>query len=171
LLTDQIIKHPNPILRERSEEADRHISEEVEKFLLDACQSDDNTAIVGLSSVQMDREGRVITYQDEEGYWQSLIDPVVYDRSEEHVWGIEGCGSLPGVHVHVRRPIEIQIKHKVKGLTQRLTLKEIPARIVLHEIDHLDGILIIDYGEPINEQRTFVLSDEERLGHTDLPRW
>ena len=73
-----------------------------------------------------------------------LIDPVVVEREGDEV-GREGCLSLPEITANVRRPTRIAVETTgLDGERRRLEAEGFEARAVLHEIDHLDGILILD---------------------------
>lgn len=64
----------------------------------------------------------------------------------------EGCLSLPGVNVKVKRNSQIEVQgFDVHGRAQRHRVKGLWARVMQHEIDHLDGILICDYGKKRND--------------------
>lgn len=76
----------------------------------------------------------------------ALINPEIVDHSEEEVFGEEGCLSLPEVFAPVKRYKEITVKYlDEKGKEQILHLSDLNARIIQHEIDHLDGKLFVDY--------------------------
>lgn len=165
LESKSIVKYPDPRLRMRVEKLSLLQSIIVAQDLMELCLQDDFDWLVGLSSIQMDMPGRVITYRDKLGVWHPMINPVVKRRSETHWDYVEGCGSLPGVFVKVRRPMEIAVEYNgIEGTRQGRSFLGNPGRSILHEIDHLDGILIIDYGdpyEPEKEESPPVLSDEE----------
>ena len=74
-----------------------------------------------------------------------LVNPVLVTRQG---WGrmTEGCLSLPGIDVNVQRNLQIEVQgFDVHGCTQRYHVEGLWARVMQHEIDHLDGILICDY--------------------------
>ncbi|MCA9055285.1 MAG: peptide deformylase [Planctomycetaceae bacterium] len=73
-----------------------------------------------------------------------LINPVIKNR-KGNVIGEEGCLSLPGLYGDVRRAEEIVVEaFDLSGQGIRATLTELPARVVQHEFDHIDGTLFID---------------------------
>lgn len=79
--------------------------------------------------------------EDEE---QVFINPFIKNRKGGAV-GEEGCLSLPGLYGDVRRADEIVVEaYDLSGQGFRATLKELPARVVQHEYDHIEGILFID---------------------------
>jgi peptide deformylase len=75
----------------------------------------------------------------------AMINPEVTYESEYEVLGEEGCLSLPRKFGNVYRAEEIIVQFcDIKGRKQQLKLKDLDARVVLHEIDHLNGVLFID---------------------------
>lgn len=74
-----------------------------------------------------------------------MINPEILSFSEEGCVGEEGCLSLPGEYLDILRSKEVKIKYlDEKGGERVLALEDLNARIVQHEIDHLEGILITD---------------------------
>jgi peptide deformylase len=81
--------------------------------------------------------------EDEEP--RALVNPVIVERSEESEVDDEGCLSMQGVVVSVERPVRVRIEaHDEQGNAVELELEELPARVAQHELDHLDGVLILD---------------------------
>lgn len=75
-----------------------------------------------------------------------LINPDITWRSDDTAVAEEGCLSLPGLWRDVRRPVSIVVSYTdAKGKSQERKLSDIDARVVQHEVDHLEGKLIIDY--------------------------
>jgi len=73
-----------------------------------------------------------------------MVNPVVVARSGGEI-GREGCLSLPDITANVKRPTEITVTYRtLEGEEARLSTTGFEARVVLHEIDHLDGLLILD---------------------------
>lgn len=84
-----------------------------------------------------------------------LINPEIMWHSTQTDTMEEGCLSLPDVQVSVSRPTDITVRYTdAKGREQERSLSDLDARVVQHEIDHLNGILIVDY-----------LSQESVKGH------
>ena len=99
---------------------------------------------VGLAATQVGvlRRVFVFTHEDED---RVLVNPTITSRSQETATDEEGCLSLRGVLVPVERPDAVTIEgYDAKGDELRLELALPTARIVQHELDHLDGVLIID---------------------------
>jgi peptide deformylase len=100
---------------------------------------------VGLAATQVGVLRRVFVYEPDEDGPRALVNPVVVERSDESASDEEGCLSLQGVRVPVDRSIRIVLEGKDEhGADVRVELDEYAARVVQHELDHLDGVLIID---------------------------
>tara|TARA_B100000315_G_C14559523_1_gene579812 strand:- start:291 stop:731 length:441 start_codon:yes stop_codon:yes gene_type:complete len=80
------------------------------------------------------------------GKMTPMMNPEITWKSEETSTMEEGCLSLPEIHVDVTRPVEISVSYQDKdGEVQERRLHDLDARVVQHEIDHLNGKLIVDY--------------------------
>ena len=101
---------------------------------------------VGLAGTQVGILRRVFVFQaDAEAEPQAIVNPVITERSKDVDTDDEGCLSLQGVLVPVERPSRLTLEGKTPaGEDVRLELEGLGARVVQHEIDHLDGVLIID---------------------------
>lgn len=78
-----------------------------------------------------------------------IINPVLTDPSKETDTMVEGCMSLPGVHVEVTRPKKIHVRYQnMKGEVIEEVLEDFRARMFMHENDHLNGVLHIDRMDP-----------------------
>jgi peptide deformylase len=74
-----------------------------------------------------------------------LINPQIRDFSKEISLGQEGCLSIPGVYLDVKRPDMIEVAYKDElGRPQVLIATELLARVIQHEIDHLSGVMFVD---------------------------
>ena len=105
---------------------------------------------VGLAAPQVGDLRRVIVVQDLRERAQTrrlvLINPVVTARSDLRVTMEEGCLSFPGLYLRLRRPVAIQVRYcDLAGQTRIMAAEGLLARVILHEIDHLDGVLFIDH--------------------------
>ena len=86
---------------------------------------------------------------DEEQEPRALVNPVIVERSDELDEDDEGCLSMQGVVVPVERPVSVRIDARdAEGNQVTLELEGLPARVAQHELDHLDGVLIIDRTSP-----------------------
>ncbi|MEI8012053.1 MAG: peptide deformylase [Candidatus Omnitrophota bacterium] len=76
----------------------------------------------------------------------AVINPEILEVSEKKTVLEEGCLSLPGIHVKVKRPAQIRVRYlSERNETVEVDLGDLPAKIFQHEIDHLNGKLIIDH--------------------------
>ena len=76
---------------------------------------------------------------------QEMINPVITSYSSEDVEIEEGCLSIPGEYLKIKRPHRIHVKFQdLSGKYKKWNLKGLEARIVQHELDHLNGILMND---------------------------
>ena len=99
---------------------------------------------VGLAANQIGRLKRIFVaaYEDEEF---AIVNPLIEERSEASEKDIEGCLSIPEIRVEVERSCAVTVSGKdPSGASVRIKAEGILARIFQHEIDHLDGVLILD---------------------------
>ena len=99
---------------------------------------------VGLAATQVGRLKRIFVAALEEDEY-AIVNPVIESRSEETETDTEGCLSLPGVQVEVERLTSVVVSgYDPQGNPVRVEASELLARIIQHEMDHLDGITILD---------------------------
>ena len=82
-----------------------------------------------------------------------MINPVIFEESEEQDGMEEGCLSIPGIRENVQRPVAIGVEYyneQWELVEERL--EGIPARVVQHEYDHIEGILITDHISPMRRR-------------------
>jgi peptide deformylase len=99
---------------------------------------------VGLAATQVGRLKRVLVaaVEDDECV---IVNPVLTDRSETTETATEGCLSLPGIQVDVERPTAVTVSGQdVSGRPLQIEASDLLARVLQHEVDHLDGVLILD---------------------------
>jgi peptide deformylase len=101
---------------------------------------------VGLAATQVGVLRRLFVFEpDPEAEAQAVVNPVIVERADETESDTEGCLSLQGVNVPVDRSTRVVLEGKdPNGDDLRLELEGYAARVVQHELDHLDGVLIID---------------------------
>ena len=141
----QIRQYPDAVLRMRAREVERfdddlaRLAQKLEHLMHDARG-------VGLAATQVGVLQRLFVFQpDEEEDARVVVNPEITARSEETEVMDEGCLSLQGVLVPVERSTEVTIEGSdVEGKPVHYELREPTARIAQHELDHLDGVLIID---------------------------
>ncbi|MGH2834662.1 MAG: peptide deformylase [Solirubrobacteraceae bacterium] len=101
---------------------------------------------VGLAATQLGVLHRVLVYRAHvEDPLTALVNPRIEWLSDDLDLAEEGCLSLPGVHLEVQRAQALRVKASDEGGQEIVVEADgLPARIIQHEIDHLDGILILD---------------------------
>jgi peptide deformylase len=101
---------------------------------------------VGLAAPQAGVSHRLLVYRAEpDSPVQALVNPEIEWSSRDKEWMEEGCLSLPGVHVEVERPIHVLVRGLDAGGEPVLVeASGFEARVIQHEVDHLDGVLILD---------------------------
>ena len=99
---------------------------------------------VGLAATQVGRLKRVFVAAIEDDEYV-MVNPVLTDISETTETATEGCLSIPGIQVDVERPVAVTISGQdVSGKPLQIEASDLLARILQHEVDHLDGVLILD---------------------------
>jgi len=152
----QIIFSDNPILREKSHRVPR-ITGEIERLVQDMFETMRQARGVGLAAVQVGALWRVIVVEipddlddPDAGISLALVNPELARLSKETEEGVEGCLSVPGWVGEVPRHVGATVKGlDLKGRKVRVRARGYLARILQHEIDHLDGVLFIDRAEEV----------------------
>lgn len=149
----KILADPNPVLRKKSEPVEiKNIKNRDFKKL---CQDMVFTMLekdgIGLAASQIGKNIRLIVINTKDKPI-ALINPKIKSKSILKEWGEEGCLSVPGYFGQVKRNKNIKcVFINEKGETQTITAIGLMARVIQHEIDHLDGILFIDKAKQIAE--------------------
>jgi len=100
---------------------------------------------VGLAATQLGMLRRVFVFDPDDTGPKAVVNPRLLDASDEQETDEEGCLSLRDVRVPVERPIRVTLEGKdPAGEDVRHELEGLAARVVQHEVDHLDGVLILD---------------------------
>lgn len=133
-----------PVLRKKTTAVPK-VTKEILKLLKDMEDTVLSVEGLGLAAPQVGSSHRVCITKLGDRF-VSLINPQITWRGKETAIAEEGCLSLPGLWKDVTRPIEIMVTYlDTKGKQQERKLSEIDARVVQHEVDHLEGVLIVDY--------------------------
>ena len=138
-------KYGDPVLRSRALEIDR-FDEALREEIRRMGQLMHDSLGIGLAATQVGVMHRVLVYRVEsDGAIAALVNPVREWESEEHEPMDEGCLSLPGVLVEVDRPVHVRVRAKdERGEDIVVEASGLEARVIQHEMDHLDGVLIVD---------------------------
>ena len=150
----EVLRYPHPALkavgRELTFPADAAEAERVTGDLLDTMRSTSFTT--GVAATQLGEMVRVVVV-DVTGHKRTtacngeivLVNPAVLASSEETEVGREGCLSIPDLTANVRRPVWVTVSGlDVAGEHLTVETEGFEARCLLHEIDHLDGVLFLD---------------------------
>lgn len=153
----KIITTPDPRLREKSEKVST-IDDEVldviakmRKLSLDWEKAHPYELSAAMAAPQMGVLKRIIIVRDDmenkdQASFTALINPVVIKAEGKVKSDYEGCLSVPSVYGMVPRPSKVRVKAKLEDGTEvRIKATDELARTLLHEIDHLDGVLFIDH--------------------------
>ncbi len=148
----EILKFPAPALR-RKAEAVEEVDQEIKSLAADMIETIHAAPGVGLAATQVGVSRRLVVVDpsagDDPEMLKVLINPVVVS-SEGSIVVEEGCLSLPEVQEEVERPEKVAVEAlSLDGRSTRIEANGIFARILQHEIDHLDGVLIIDRIGPV----------------------
>ena len=147
----EVLRYPHPALKAVAEPAgDPAEIARVAGDLIDTMRA--TTYTTGVAATQLGELTRVVAV-DVTGHKRTktchgefvLVNPVVVTQSEATKVGREGCLSLPDLTANVRRPVSVVVEGAdAGGRATRIETDGFEARCLLHEIDHLDGILFLD---------------------------
>ena len=144
-----IILLPNTVLRKQSEPVER-FDDELQKLAADMTDTMYYAPGIGLAAVQIGVLRRLLVIdvsKDEDNKNpQVFINPEVVDESDERGMYDEGCLSIPDYYAEVERPASIKVNYlDLSGKAQTIQADGLMATCLQHEIDHLNGVLFIDY--------------------------
>ncbi len=156
----------DPVLREKAERVER-VDDEIRRLANDMLETMREERGVGLAAQQVGRKVAMCVVeappeydQDEDGRRINpdvemplvLVNPEITDSSRETDVREEGCLSFPDISAPVTRPIEVTVRFlDLKGKPRELRLKQFIARVAQHEIDHLNGVLLVDRMSPLKK--------------------
>ncbi len=145
-----IVTLPDPVLRQVSEPVER-VDDDLRALLDDMLETMYEAPGIGLAGIQVAVPKRILVldvadHETEAPNPISMINPEIVARSEETRIYEEGCLSLPEIRVEIERPAGVVVRYVDRqGAQQELKADGLLATAVQHEIDHLDGKLIIDF--------------------------
>ncbi len=150
----------DPVLKQRAREV-----EDVNGSLVALAESMYETMYeavgMGLAAPQIGVQRRMFTYDTGEGP-HTIVNPEIVEASGEWVFN-EGCLSVPGLHFDIVRPKLVTLRGLgLDGNEIEIEADEKLARVFQHEIDHLDGVLLLDRLEPDERKRALrTLRDQD----------
>ena len=147
-----IYHFPDPILRQKSKRV-RIIDGSVQKLIGSMLETMHSVGGVGLAAPQLGTPLRVIVIGIPGEEDIALINPEVVRRTGERLV-TEGCLSIPGYRGEIKRAESVRVRGRDQnGKEIRIKADELIAQALEHEIDHLNGVLYIDYLESIDKLR------------------
>ena len=145
----KILTEPNKILREKSLTVEG-VDEDLQKLMDDMFETMYAAPGIGLAAIQVGIPKRVIVLDiaQKEGTKEPifLVNPEIIQKSKNNLTYEEGCLSVPGQFAEIDRPDKCHIKYlDYHGEKKEIKAEGMLATCIQHEIDHLEGILFIDY--------------------------
>ena len=144
----ELIKHPNVFLKQETHKVEFPLSNSNVDLIHNMKTVMYNNNGIGLAANQVGFNRRifVMDVSNERDNAQVFINPVITSKNNIKMGEMEGCLSCPGEEVKVSRSISVTLEWFCEhGETQHKTFYHLPCRVVLHEMDHLDNKLILDY--------------------------
>jgi peptide deformylase len=159
-------KYGDPVLRSRARPVDVFddaLADEVKRM---GALMDDALGI-GLAATQLGVMHRVLVYRVEpEAPLGILVNPTIEWSGDEVETMEEGCLSLPGVGVEVERPVRVRVSAQDEtGAQLTVEASGLEARVIQHEVDHLDGVLILDRTSRDQRKQAMRAMRETMAGH------
>jgi len=145
----KILTEPNKILREKSLLVEK-VDAEIQKLMNDMLETMYAAPGIGLAAIQVGVPKRVIVMdlarENESKNPMYFINPEIIKKSENNSTYEEGCLSVPGQFAEIDRPDKCHIKYlDYNGEKKEIKAEGMLATCIQHEMDHLEGVLFIDY--------------------------
>ena len=145
----QILTEPNEILRQKSLAVDK-VDTNIQKLMDDMLETMYAAPGIGLAAIQVGVPKRIIVLDtaQKEGTKSPIfiVNPEIIEKSEANSTYEEGCLSVPGQFAEIERPNKCRIRYlDYNGEQKEINAEGMLATCIQHEIDHLEGILFIDY--------------------------
>lgn len=160
----QLIKYPNPLLSQKSKKISiidgsiKKLSEDMAETL--ASYGDDHEKGVAIAAIQIGVPIRMTVIKEDEGFF-ALLNPEVVKGSKVYLEDMEGCMSVPKKYGKVKRYEKIKVRGlNIKGKKIEIKAEGLLARILQHEIDHMDGKLFLNH---VHKDELYVLDKEGKL--------
>lgn len=151
----KIVKYPDELLHKKSEEV-KKFDKNLRKLIKNMFETMYENDGIGLAGVQVGVLKRILVIHidtDDIQFKSEVINPKIISFSKDQSIMCEGCLSVVGEMYDVLRPNEVIVEfQKVDGKTYRVEAKGLLAKCFQHEIDHLNGITIVDRGTVNNKK-------------------
>ena len=145
-------RYGDPILRQKAQPVEA-ITPEIRKTLTDMLETMYYQVGIGLAAPQVGVSLRIILVDDGPRGPRALLNPAIVDQRGS-VRGEEGCLSIPGFFGDVERSEWVRVEAMdAEGRPLSFEAKGLQARVIQHELDHLDGVLFIDRLPPVTRDR------------------
>lgn len=144
-----ILQLPDPVLRASSEPVER-VDEDLDRLIRDMLETMYDAPGIGLAGIQVGVPRRVlvidVSKEEDEQDPQVFINPEILSSSDERSTYEEGCLSIPDYYAEVERPATVKVRYLDRaGQQQTVDADGLLSTCLQHEIDHLNGVLFIDY--------------------------
>jgi peptide deformylase len=144
----EVLHHPSPVLKSRAREVEPTGDVGLRDLVRAMAETMYEENGVGLAAPQVGVDKRVIVF-DVDDRLAALCNPVITEFGVETAVDDEGCLSVPGITVPIERSIRVVCAGQtIEGREITLEAEDLLARVLQHEIDHLDGVLILDRCPP-----------------------
>jgi peptide deformylase len=148
----EVRRYGDPILRQKARPVEE-VTPEIRALIADMIDTMHHEIGVGLAAPQVGATLRLLVMDDGKGVARALVNPEITERRGSVV-AEEGCLSIPGIFADVERSEWIHVKAAdEEGKPLSVELRGFLARVVQHEMDHLDGILFVDRLPPVMRDR------------------
>lgn len=138
-----IVRYPDPRLLSRCRPVTAW-SDELGRLIAELSRAVRGYRAAGMAAPQIGSDLRVLVLRLNTGAILPMVNPEIVGRSEEADRDHEGCLSLPGVKVSVPRHVGITVEYDTPLERKQIRLQGFNSRVVQHEVDHLDGVLLWD---------------------------
>ena len=139
-----ILNEPNPILRQKTVKVKDPLDKKVQELIFNMLETMYSANGVGLAAPQVGSNLRLCVIETD-GTQYVLINPQMTAKSKTKIVSEEGCLSVPGKYFPISRFSEVQVRYVDEfGKPAKIKGQGLLARALQHELDHLDGIIILD---------------------------
>lgn len=160
----EIKRYGHPILRKKAEPI-KKIDEEIIRFAAEMCEALTLLKAIGLSANQVGERKRIFVAKNGEELLVFINPKIISLSGKERA--TEGCLSFPGLFGEIERATKVVVRAiSLQGKETETVARDLLARAIQHEIDHLDGILFIDRAD--EKERKRMLSVWKELKNAKL---
>ena len=145
----RILTEPDPVLRQKSQPVDK-VDDSVKKLMDDMVETMYDAPGIGLAAIQIGVPKRIIVLDisknEEKKNPMYFVNPIIKNKDSENSTYEEGCLSVPNYFAEIDRPKKCEVEYlDYNGQKQIIKTEGLLSTCIQHEIDHLEGILFIDY--------------------------